>query len=127
MERVLVVDDSGITRRLVCMVLKSAGYEVGAAENGLEALEMIYRGEWELVIADMNMPMMDGVDLLRHVRSDSAYRHLPVVVLSAEVAGERVRQALAAGADLYLTKPVPPDKLVATVRILLAGRRGCAR
>ena len=120
LKTVLVVDDSRTTRRLVGLYLKSEGYALVQAENGLEALEKLAQGPVDLIITNMNMPRMDGVTLTRSLKQDKALRSIPVVMLTTE-AGEQERQSgLAAGVSAYLIKPVAQARLAQEVRRVLA-------
>ncbi|BDG60335.1 response regulator [Caldinitratiruptor microaerophilus] len=119
MKRILVVDDSNMTRKMVISILSREGYQVDSAGNGLEALERLYQTAYDLVITDINMPQMDGLEFLRQVRQESQYGRLPVLVLSSNSSPEEVQRTLRAGASLYLIKPAPPEKLLESVRALL--------
>ena len=121
---ILIVDDSRTTRRLVGLYLKSEGYALVQAENGLEALEKLAQGPVDLIITNMNMPHMDGVALTRSLKQDKALRSIPVVMLTTE-AGEQERQSgLAAGVSAYLIKPVAQARLAQEVRRVLAAGEG---
>lgn len=119
MLRILVVDDSSMTRKMIASVLAREGYEVDSVGNGLEALERVLQGTYSLVITDINMPQMDGVEFLTRVRSEPQLRNLPIIVLSSNTSPADVERATRAGADLYLTKPTPPEKIVESVRALV--------
>ncbi|BDG61381.1 response regulator [Caldinitratiruptor microaerophilus] len=119
MKRILVVDDSNMTRKMVISILSREGYQVDSAGNGLEALERLYQTAYDLVITDINMPQMDGLEFLRQVRQESQYGRLPVLVLSSNSSPEEVQRTMRAGASLYLIKPAPPEKLLESVRALL--------
>jgi two-component system chemotaxis response regulator CheY len=123
MDRTLVVDDSPTIRRMVIASLRdvcSGGFQEAA--TGLEALEQLAVRPIALMILDLNMPDMHGLEVLRFVRSHNAFRHIPVVILTTR-GDEASRTAVAAaGASLYLTKPFTPQHLAAQVRELLAGR-----
>lgn len=122
MTRILVVDDSRVTRRLVGTVLKSGGYAVEEAENGLEALEKLGAVKTDLIIADLNMPNMDGVTFVRSVRETPYVRAIPIVMLTVSSDKCLKEEAMAAGTDVFMTKPVKPTTLLATVRSLLKER-----
>jgi two-component system chemotaxis response regulator CheY len=121
MKKTLVVDDSPTIRRMVIASLRDVchgGFEEAA--NGLEALEQLALRPVGLMILDLNMPDMHGLEVLRFVRSHLAYRHIPIVVLTTR-GDESSREAvMAAGASIYLTKPFVPHVLAAQVRALLA-------
>jgi two-component system, chemotaxis family, chemotaxis protein CheY len=119
MPRVLLVDDSRVTRRLLGSVLKSDGYAVDEAENGIEALEKLGASDSDLIIADLNMPNMDGMTFVRSVRETPCVRAIPIVMLT--VSSDRLlrKEAMAAGADVFMTKPIKPARLLATVKSLL--------
>jgi len=123
MDRTLVVDDSPTIRRMVIASLRdvcSGGFQEAA--TGLEALEQLAVRPIALMILDLNMPDMHGLEVLRFVRSHNAFRHIPVVILTTR-GDEASRTAVAAaGASLYLTKPFTPPHLAARVRELLGGR-----
>lgn len=119
MKRILVVDDSNMTRKMVISILSREGYQVDSAGNGLEALERLYQAAYDLVITDINMPQMDGLEFLRQVRQETQYSRLPVLVLSSNSSPDEVQRTLRAGASLYLIKPAPPEKLLESVRALL--------
>lgn len=119
MKRILVVDDSSMTRKMVTSILSREGYQVDSAGNGLEALERLYQAAYDLVITDINMPQMDGLEFLRQIRQEAPYSRLPVLVLSSNSSPEEVQRTLRAGASLYLIKPAPPEKLLESVRALL--------
>lgn len=124
---ILIVDDCKTTRRLVGLYLKSEGYSLVQAENGLEALEKLAQGPVDLVITDMNMPHMDGVALTRSLKEDQALRSIPVIMLTTE-GGERERQhGAAAGVATYLTKPVAQAQLAQEVKRVLAETGAGAR
>jgi len=121
---ILIVDDSKMTRRLVGLYLKSEGYSLIQAENGLEALEKLAQGQVDLIITGMNMPHMDGVALTRSLKQDKTLRSIPVVMLTTE-AGEQERQSgLASGVSAYLIKPVAQARLAQEVRRVLAAEEG---
>jgi two-component system chemotaxis response regulator CheY len=121
---VLIVDDSPAMRRFVRRVLELTGIELGKcleANNGQEALDVL-RLEWvDIVLTDINMPLMDGEELLRALKSDSALQSIPVLVLSTDRSESRVKQMLELGAGGYVGKPFLPGDLGDEMTKLLVG------
>jgi two-component system, chemotaxis family, chemotaxis protein CheY len=119
--RILIVDDSRTMRRMVATSLAKIGQcKFEEAENGLEAIERLVLGPADLMILDLNMPEIHGIDVLRFVRARPMYQSMHVVVLTTK-GEESVRtEAMEAGASLYLTKPFSSSELESKVRGLLA-------
>ena len=114
---VLIADDSLSVRRLGQHLLQSQGYRVVTAEDGLQALHILDSEELPaLVIADIEMPNLDGLQLLQRLRSDDRYQQLPVLMLTAHSTGPLSQQALDAGAQAFLTKPYTPTELLGYTR-----------
>lgn len=124
MHRALVVDDSPTIRRMVIASLKEV-CDGGFAEasTGLEAIEQLALGPVAVMILDLNMPDMHGLEVLRFVRSHQAYQRIPVVVLTTRGDAAGRSAVLEAGAAAYLTKPFAPHALAAEVRALTAPAR----
>jgi CheY-like chemotaxis protein len=121
-ETILIVDDCATTRRLLSVYLRQEGYDLVHAVNGLDALEQLARRPVDLVITDLNMPQMDGVELTRTLKADPVLTGIPIVMLTTE-GEERERQhGLEAGATAYLIKPVTQEQLAQAVRRTLASR-----
>ena len=124
-KRVLVIDDAGLVRRYYRSALETAGFEVEEALNGLEALERLLAGRFDLLIVDVNMPQMDGVSFLQTLRAKSLpYSSIPALVVSSEAAPQRVVAARAAGANFYLVKPLRPETLVQYASLMCGVRHG---
>lgn len=121
-KRILVVED-GITMRLFYRdVLGRAGFAVEEAANGVEGLERALLGRFDMMIVDVNMPKMDGYELLAKLRGEPALRATPVVTISTEARDADALRAYDAGANLYLVKPTDPAVLVASARLLTGAR-----
>jgi chemosensory pili system protein ChpA (sensor histidine kinase/response regulator) len=116
---VLVVDDSLTVRRLSGRLLARAGYEVSTAKDGQDALQQIQRTLPELVVLDLEMPRMDGFELVRELRSDLRTATVPIVVVSSRLAEKHQRRAAEMGADAFFGKPYPEDELLACIAGLL--------
>lgn len=115
---VLAVED-GITMRLFYRdVLEKAGFVVEEAANGVEGLERALMTRFDLMVVDINMPKMNGYEMVRQVRDNPALRSIPVLTISTEEKDDDVVKAYEAGANFYLAKPVRPDELTAVVRLL---------
>lgn len=120
MRTILVVDDSATMRRMVVTALRQVrAVAFEQAESGLEAVERLATGAVDLVILDLNMPDMHGLEVLRFVRAHHAFAQLPVIVLTTRGDDSSREDALAAGASVYLTKPFGPATLVPEVERLL--------
>jgi two-component system chemotaxis response regulator CheY len=120
MKQVLVVDDSATLRRMVMASLRNAGgLAFQEAGNGLEAIERLALAPVDLMVLDLNMPDMHGLEVIQFVRSHQSYRELPIIVLTTRGDEESRAAALGSGATVYLTKPFTPDSLVGQVRQLL--------
>jgi two-component system chemotaxis response regulator CheY len=117
--RILVVDDDSVTRKLLGLYLRSKGYDVAFAENGLDALEKLGTENINIVLTDLNMPYMDGIEFIKNMKSESSYSHIPVLMISTEADEEEKRQAFDAGADGYLVKPVTAEMINEKVLELL--------
>jgi two-component system, chemotaxis family, chemotaxis protein CheY len=120
MKTILIVDDSPTMRRMVkasLRDLKDVGYE--EAGSGLEAIERLALMSVDLILLDLNMPDMHGLDVLRFVRGYEAYRTIPIIILTTRDDRMSRDAMLAAGASLYLTKPFAPQLLAAKVREIL--------
>lgn len=116
MARVLVVEDSGATRAFVRGALADveagdAPLEVVEAESGFEALRLLPRGPWNLVITDVNMPDINGLELLSFIRSSERHRTTPVLLMSTQTSERDRERGLALGAVGYLAKPFSPEQL----------------
>ncbi|EMD1719144.1 chemotaxis response regulator CheY [Providencia stuartii] len=102
----LVVDDFSTMRRIVRNLLKELGFnKIEEAEDGVDALEKIRAGYIDFVVADWNMPNMDGLELLKTIRGDEALKHIPVLMVTAEAKKENIIAAAQAGASGYVVKP----------------------
>lgn len=120
MTNILVVDDSATMRRMVVAALRGLGpVRFDEAQSGLEAIERLSVGPVDLVLLDLNMPDVHGLEVLRFVRSHQAFQRIPVVVLTTRGDEESREAALREGATLYLTKPFAPEELAPRVRELL--------
>lgn len=120
--RILIVDDSEFARRLLRTVLEAAGHDVVEADGGRQALAAIANGAVDLMIADIHMPEMDGLTLVRRLRADPLHRLVPVVLLTAVASPDRGGWPRDVEVDAWLTKPVDAVEARTTVRRLLRSR-----
>lgn len=118
MKRVLVVDDASTVRLYHRQILEGAGFAVAEAANGYEALEKALAERFALWLIDINMPKMDGITLLKNLRADATVGVTPAIMISTEDRDRDAESAYAAGANLFLVKPVIPEELVAQAEIL---------
>ncbi len=119
----LIVDDAATVRLYHGSILRDAGFDVVEAANGYEALEAALAHRFDVVLADVNMPRMDGYKFVAALRRGGPSRTAPVVMISTESADNDASQAYAAGANVYLNKPVAASELVGVV-LALTGRLG---
>jgi two-component system chemotaxis response regulator CheY len=122
--RVLIVDDSSVMRKIVGRALRQAGLEmeqVLEASNGSEALTVAREHPLDLILSDINMPMMDGLEFVRQLRTIEAAQDIPVVMITTEAGEAHVVQALSSGASGYIRKPFTPDQIKERVIPLLRG------
>jgi len=120
-KHVLVVDDSPSVRRVVSSMLKQHGWEVQMARDGVEALEMITRETPAAVLLDVEMPRMDGYELIATVRAQEQYRTLPLIMLTSRAAAKHQQRAMQLGANAYLIKPYQDDELLNKLNSLVYG------
>jgi len=120
---ILVVDDAKDTRVIYSESLRFRGYRVEEAGDGHEALEKVDALAPDLVILDLKLPVIDGREVTRRLKATPRTAAIPVIVLSGYLLEESERAALAAGADVYLTKPCLPDDLARTIAELLSPDR----
>ena len=119
--RALVVDDSLALRRSVMYALQRLTEVVCVeAQDGAEALKKFSQGKFDIVLTDINMPVLDGLKLISHLRSDDTNNHVPIVVITTESAEEDRDRALKLGANAYLVKPVQAQVVLDTVKKLLS-------
>jgi CheY-like chemotaxis protein len=117
--KILVVDDDKTTRKLLSLYLKAKGYEIVTAENGLDALEKLGVENINLVVSDMNMPYMDGIELTKNIRADENLKGLPVIMVTTEADEEEKKKAQEAGVDDYLVKPANAEQISDSVKKIL--------
>lgn len=117
MPKILVVDDSPVVKKIVTTTLIKKGFEVREALDGVAALEILLNEKIDLVITDLNMPKMDGLQLTREIRKNPTYKRIPVIMLTTNPSEEQ--KALEAGANLYLKKPVTSEELISHVQKFL--------
>jgi len=118
--RCLVVEDSPMMRQLIVFALgRMRELEIVEADDGVDALRKLATGRFDIVLTDINMPIMDGLKLVRRLRTDPAYKDVPIIIITTEGAQEDRQRALALGANAYLTKPIQAPLVVAKVRELL--------
>lgn len=120
-KHILVVDDSPSVRRVVSSMLKQHGWEVQVARDGVEALEMITRQTPAAVLLDIEMPRMDGYELISTIRAQKQYRKLPLVVLTSRAAVKHQQRALQLGASSYVVKPYQDEELINTLNTMVYG------
>lgn len=118
--KVLVVDDFDDNRAMYAEFLRFSGYEVGEATNGAEAIEMTQSFVPDVVIMDLSLPVLDGWEATRRLKSDARTRHIPIVALTGHALEGHSQGARAAGCDEFLAKPCLPETLLQTVRVVLA-------
>ncbi len=120
---ILVVDDHPDTRIILRHYLEAKGFNVREAHDGIEALAEMRASRPMAVILDIQMPHLDGIGVLRAVRSDEVLREIPILALSAHALSDEVRRIKDAGADRYLAKPADPKSVLATIKELLDGKK----
>jgi two-component system, chemotaxis family, chemotaxis protein CheY len=115
-KRALAVDDSKTMRDMVSFTLKGAGFEVIEAEDGKQALERVAGQQVDVVITDLNMPNMNGFELIRALRADATFKFTPILMLTTEGNDDKKQEGKAAGATGWIVKPFSPEKLIGVVR-----------
>jgi len=116
---ILTVDDSASVRQMVSFTLKGAGYKVIEATDGEDALSKINGSEVHMMITDLNMPRMDGIELIRRARAEPALKFIPIIMLTTESQATRKQEGKNAGATGWIVKPFKPEQLLAVVKKVL--------
>lgn len=128
MARVLVVEDSAAMRAFVRAALEDDGspdpIEVTEASSGFEALRLLPRGPYDCVVTDVNMPDINGLELVNFIRKSEHHKLTPLIIISTQASERDKQRGIALGADSYLAKPFEPEDLRALVRAHLDKRRG---
>lgn len=119
MAQILVVDDSASMRNMVTATLMSAGHKVTDASDGQAALNKAKTAKFDAVVTDLNMPVMDGIELVKNLRMLPTYKYTPILLLTTESSSEKKTLGKQAGATGWLVKPFNPEKLLATIAKVL--------
>jgi two-component system chemotaxis response regulator CheY len=115
----LIVDDSVSMRKMVAFTLQQAGFVVVEGEDGRDALSKMNGRKFEIIVTDLNMPVMDGLAFIRSVRQRPDSKFTPILMLTTESQGEKKQQGRAAGATGWIVKPFDPQKLLDTIAKVL--------
>lgn len=115
---VMTVDDSATVRQVLRMTFENEGYAIIEAENGRQALELFPESGVDMMVTDLNMPEMDGIALIKEVRSRPGARFMPIIMLTTESQPEMKAAGKKAGASGWITKPFRPEQLLAVVRMV---------
>lgn len=113
--RVLTVDDSRTILAMLRHTLGNAGFEVLQAEDGQQGLDVLKNNDVDVVITDINMPVMDGIEFIRNVRATGLHASLPILILTTETSQDKREQGKAAGGTGWIVKPFDPDKLISVI------------
>ncbi len=116
---ILTVDDSRSVRQMVGYTLREEGFDVLEAADGMEALELLEHRQVDLILTDLNMPVMDGISMIRGARSLSGCRFIPIIMLTTESEVAKKQEGKAAGATGWIVKPFQPEQLIGVVKKLL--------
>jgi len=116
---IMTVDDSASVRQMVGFTLQQAGYDVVEAEDGVDALKKLKGNGVNMMITDLNMPNMDGIELIREARTRQEYKFMPIVMLTTESQADKKQEGKAAGATGWIVKPFKPEQLLAVVKKVL--------
>ncbi|MCU0675521.1 MAG: response regulator [Myxococcota bacterium] len=117
----LVVEDSPMMRQLLVFALaRIKRLHVTEAEDGVDGLRKLAQGKYDLIITDINMPIMDGLKLVKRIRSDEAHKDVPIIIITTEGSQEDRQRAMALGATAYITKPIQAPQVIAKVKELLS-------
>jgi len=122
MKTILIVDDSATIRKLLAYILKRKNYIIAEAEDGMDAMEKLSHVQVDLVIVDLNMPNMDGIEFVKNLRDNYYYMDTPVIMLTTTKDDKLKKDALDAGVNMFLNKPVQPNFLLYKVESLLQGK-----
>lgn len=118
--KVLVVEDSPTMRQLIVFALKRIrGFQIFEANDGVDGLKKLSADKFDLIVTDINMPIMDGLKLVSMVRNDPNYKETPIIIITTEGATEDRERALALGANEYITKPIQTMQILETVKKLM--------
>ncbi|MGA2744895.1 MAG: response regulator [Candidatus Sulfotelmatobacter sp.] len=123
--RALIVDDSSVMRKIVERCLRQAGMDLGQvleASNGAEALALVNENTFDLILSDINMPVMDGLEFVRHLKELENAKNVPIVMITTEGGEKSVLEALSLGAKGYIRKPFTPDQVKEHVIPVLGGK-----
>jgi len=115
-KNILIIDDSESIRELVSTGLENAGYSVIKGVDGQDGLEKLKEGKFEMIITDLNMPIMDGIQFVKEVRSLDEYKYLPIILLTTESQASKKQEAKEAGASGWIVKPFVEQKLLNVIR-----------
>ena len=118
-KRIMIVDDSTSVRQMVANTLGMGGYEVVEAVDGQDALEKFAQRPSDLVITDLNMPLMDGIELVKQLRMQPGQRFLPIIMLTTESQDAKKQEGRAAGVSGWLVKPFKPEQILSVVKMVL--------
>ena len=116
----LVVEDSPMMRQLIVFALgRIKDLHVTEADDGVDGLRKLASARYDIILTDINMPIMDGLKLVKRVRTDEALKGIPIIIITTEGAEEDRQRALALGANAYITKPIQAPQVIAKVKELL--------
>lgn len=116
MKKIMTVDDSKTMREMLMFTLKNAGYEVVEAEDGQAAFNWLQTNKVDLVITDLNMPNMDGIQLIKNLRTNDNYKFTPILMLTTESDDSKKGEGKTAGATGWIVKPFDPAKLIEVIK-----------
>lgn len=116
---ILIVDDAKSMRGLVAITLQGAGYDVVDACDGLDALQKIENQKVHMVISDLNMPNMDGIEMIKSLKANPKYKFLPIIMLTTESEDSKKKAGQMAGAKAWIVKPFKPDTILNVVKKII--------
>ena len=123
MAKILAADDSLSIRNMIEFTMEETSHELETAEDGLEALELIENNSFDLIISDINMPNLGGVEFLSNIRISGFFQDIPVVIVSGEEEGEIIEKCLEIGINGYMKKPFNPNDLQSKILTILKNKK----